>query len=32
MNFNISGETEIHTIPKTWEKLILITRKKYGRK
>ena len=28
---NISGEAEIHTIPKTWEKWISIVREKYGK-
>ena len=29
--FNILGEVEIHTIPKTWEKWISIVREKYGK-
>ena len=29
---NISYKAEIHTIPRTWEKLILIIREKYGKK
>ena len=29
---NILGETEIHTIPKTWEKWIPIIQEKYGKK
>ena len=28
---NISGEAEIHTISKTWEKRIPIIREKYGK-
>ena len=28
---NISGEAEIHTIPKIWEKWIPIVREKYGK-
>ena len=28
---NISGEAEIHTIPKTWRKRISIVREKYGK-
>ena len=28
---DISGEAEIHTIPKTWEKWIYIVREKYGK-
>ena len=29
---NISGAAEIHTIPKSWEKWILLIRGKYGKK
>ena len=29
---NISGETEIHAISKTWEKWIPIIQEKYGKK
>ena len=29
---NISGGTENHTTPKTWEKKIDITQEKYGKK
>ena len=28
---NISGEAEIHTIPKIWEKWIYIVQEKYGK-
>ena len=28
---DISGEAEIHAIPKTWEKWIYIVREKYGK-
>ena len=28
---NILGDTEIYTIPKTWEKWISIVREKYGK-
>ena len=28
---NISGEAEIYTIPKTWEKCISIVREKHGK-
>ena len=28
---NILGDTEIHTIPKTWEKWIFIVGEKYGK-
>ena len=28
---NISGEAEIHTIPKIWEKWIYIVPEKYGK-
>ena len=28
---DISGEAEIHTIPKTWGKLISLVREKYGK-
>ena len=28
---NISGEAEIHTIPKTWEKWIPIVQEKHGK-
>ena len=28
---NISGEAEIHKIPKIWEKLIYLVREKYGK-
>ena len=30
-SLNISGEAEIHTIPKTWAKWISIVREKYGK-
>ena len=30
--WNISRETEIHAIPKAWDELIPIKRKKYGEK
>ena len=28
---NVSGEAEIHKIPKKWEKLIYLVREKYGK-
>ena len=28
---NILGDTEIYTIPKTWEKWVSIVREKYGK-
>ena len=28
---NISGEAEIHTIPKTWEEWISVVREKHGK-
>ena len=30
-SLNISGKTEMHTIPKIWKKWIYIVREKYGK-